>query len=97
MIGIAATTVYVSVDSISPLVPRYQARAVEIWGDLLQWIKTLGLGDIYEVKDLPSRMVRVSLSPIVSVTTSVASDFMLVVVFLVFLLLEPPAQSRCGR
>jgi len=97
MIAIAVTAVYVSLDSVAPLLPRYQSRAIGIWADILNWIKTLGLGDLNDIRDLPSRMVRVSLSPIVAVTTSIASDFMLVVVFLVFLLLEPPAQQSSLR
>lgn len=97
VIAIAVTAVYVSLDSVVPLLPRYQARAVEVWADVLQWLQTLGLGDLQQIRDFPSQMVRATLSPIVAVTTSLASDFVLVIVFLIFLLLEPSAQGSSLR
>jgi len=97
MIVMAIGAVSASVSSVVPLLPLYQARAIELWVELLYWARSVGLGDLNELQRLPTRMVQNTLSPLLAMTTAVMSDFLLVIVFLVFLLLEPPARKSSLR
>ena len=88
--GILAAMV-VTITSFQAQMPKYRANAQVLWQQLLEWLKTVFNVDLSELQALPSRVFSTAAGAFLTTSVSMVTDLMLVVVFLAFILLQPPA------
>jgi len=94
--GILAAMV-VTITSFQAQMPKYRANAQVLWQQLLEWLKTVFNVDLSELQALPSRVFSTAAGAFLTTSVSMVTDLMLVVVFLAFILLQPPASQSSLR
>ena len=94
--GILAAMV-VTITSFQAQMPKYRANAQVLWQQLLEWLKTVFNVDLSELQALPSRVFSTAAGAFLTTSVSMVTDLMLVVVFLAFILLQPPAAHSSLR
>ena len=94
--GILAAMV-VTITSFQAQMPKYRANAQVLWQQLLEWLKTVFNVDLSELQALPSRVFSTAAGAFLTTSVSMVTDLMLVVVFLAFILLQPPASKSSLR
>ena len=86
-----------SVSSLGSRLDAYQARAHELWAIALFHLRPLGL-ELPDNLVIPTKALSAQLGSALSFGLYLLNDFILVLIFLVFLLLEPPsARSPLRR
>merc|ERR1711865_251863 len=94
--GILAAMV-VTITSFQAQMPKYRANAQVLWQQLLEWLKTVFNVDLSELQALPWRVFSTAAGAFLTTSVSMVTDLMLVVVFLAFILLQPPASQSSLR
>lgn len=94
--GILAAMV-VTITSFQAQMPKYRANAQVLWQQLLEWLKMVFNVDLSELQALPSRVFSTAAGAFLTTSVSMVTDLMLVVVFLAFILLQPPAAHSSLR
>ena len=84
-----------SMSSLGSRLDAYQHRARELWSIIVFQLQQLGL-NLAEVS-YSSQAISSSLAPLLNASLSLLNDFLLVLIFLVFLLLEPSAPRSSLR
>jgi len=87
----------VTITSFQAQMPKYRANAQVLWQQLLEWLKTVFNVDLSELQALPSRVFSTAAGAFLTTSVSMVTDLMLVVVFLAFILLQPPAAHSSLR
>tara|TARA_B100000524_G_scaffold332921_1_gene220426 strand:+ start:537 stop:1874 length:1338 start_codon:yes stop_codon:yes gene_type:complete len=88
---------FAALTSVETKIPRYRERAQLLWTENLNAAgRTLDL-DLSELRGLPSRLFPTFAGAIVTTSLSLVVDIFLVIVFLSFLLLQPPAPHTSLR
>lgn len=96
IIGILAAMV-VTITSFQSQMPRYRGNAQIIWQKLLEWLKTTFNVDLSELQAVPSRIFSNAAGTFLTTSVTLTTDLMLVMVFLAFILVQPPAQQSSLR
>jgi len=96
IIGILAAMV-VTITSFQSQMPRYRGNAQLIWQQLLTWVKTTFNVDLSELQAVPSRIFSNAAGTFLTTSVTLTTDLMLVMVFLAFILVQPPAQQSSLR
>lgn len=98
-VALVASVILLMAASISSLGSRldaYQHRARDLWDGLVRFLRPLGLDLSREVL-VPSKAISSSVAPLLNAGLGVLSDFVMVLIFLVFLLLEPTHRKTSLR
>jgi len=82
-----------SIASLGSRIDAYQARAHELWSIAAFHLRPLGL-ELPDELILPSTAISAHLAPLLNAGLGLLNDFILVLIFLVFLLLDKRAQGR---
>ena len=79
------------------LVPVYRERAQEVWQRLIKAVRDAFEVDLGELRSLPSRFFSSFAGTFISSSFSIITDVFLIIVFLGFLLAQPPAPQSSLR
>jgi len=96
IIGILAAMV-VTITSFQSQMPKYRANAQLLWQKLLEWLKTVFNVDLSELQAVPSRIFSNAAGTFLTTSVTLTTDLVLVIVFLAFILVQPPAQQSSLR
>jgi predicted PurR-regulated permease PerM len=96
IIGILAAMV-VTITSFQAQMPKYRANAQLLWQHGLEWLKNVFNVDLSELQALPSRVFSSAAGTFLTTSVTLTTDLMLVIVFLAFILLQPPAPQSSLR
>ena len=97
MVVALIAAIFASLNSLGPMLPQYATRATELWQGFLHWVKSMGLGNLQDLSNAPNAAIRGVISPVFTSLGGFFTDFALIIVFLIFLLLEPPAARSSLR
>ena len=96
IVGILAAMV-VTITSFQAQMPKYRANALLLWQQLLVWLKVVFNVELSELQVLPSRVFSMAAGAFLTTSVTLSADLALVVVFLAFILLQPPASKSSLR
>ena len=96
IVGILAAMV-VTITSFQAQMPKYRANALLLWQQLLVWLKVVFNVELSELQVLPSRVFSIAAGAFLTTSVTLSADLALVVVFLAFILLQPPASKSSLR